>query len=54
MKADLQDVIEAIEYENPMFKHYYNKQSGIIIYKEDESSAKYTKWYVNLFYIQYT
>ncbi|MGL4849807.1 MAG: hypothetical protein ACRC28_12925 [Clostridium sp.] len=38
---NLEDVIEAIEFENDELKHYYNKESGIIIYVENESENKY-------------
>ena len=41
MKVNLQDVIEAIEFENDQLSHYYNKETGVIIYKEDESSSRY-------------
>ena len=34
MKVNLSDVIEAIEFENDMLNHYYNKKTGVIIYKE--------------------
>ncbi|MGL5647284.1 MAG: hypothetical protein ACRDDY_05485 [Clostridium sp.] len=38
---NLNDVIEAIEFENESLKHYYNKETGIIIYVEDEKENKY-------------
>lgn len=38
MKVDLQDVIEAIEFENEYLSHYYNKNTGVIIYKEDKDA----------------
>ena len=41
MKVNLNDVIEAIEFENEMLNHYYNKNTGIIIYKEDSKTALY-------------
>lgn len=41
MKVDLNDVIECIEFEGDLLTHYYNKKTGIIIYKEDESTSKY-------------
>ncbi|WP_297635272.1 hypothetical protein [uncultured Clostridium sp.] len=41
MKANLNDVIECIEFEGDLLTHYYNKKTGIIIYKEDESTSKY-------------
>ena len=42
MKVELNDVIEAIEFENELLNHFYNKKTGIIIYKEDFSTASYT------------
>lgn len=41
MKVNLQDVIEAIEFENDKLNHYYNKKTGVIIYKEDAETAMY-------------
>lgn len=41
MKINLNDVIEAIEFEGELLKHYYNKETGVIIYVEDESTSKY-------------
>ncbi|MEG1001901.1 hypothetical protein [Clostridium sp.] len=41
MKVNLSDVIEAIEFEGELLTHYYNKETGIIIYVEDESTSKY-------------
>ncbi|MGL4570571.1 MAG: hypothetical protein ACRCVJ_05870 [Clostridium sp.] len=41
MKVNLSDVIEAIEFEGELLSHYYNKETGIIIYVEDESTSKY-------------
>lgn len=41
MKVNLNDVIEAIEFEGEFLKHYYNKETGVIIYVEDESTSKY-------------
>ncbi|MGL4876070.1 MAG: hypothetical protein ACRC30_15635 [Clostridium sp.] len=38
---NLEDVIEAIEFENEELKHYYNKETGIIIYVENEYENKY-------------
>ena len=42
MKLKLIDVIEAIEFENDMLNHYYNKKTGIIIYKEDPETSLYS------------
>ena len=42
MKVELNDVIEAIEFENELLNHFYNRKTGIIIYKEDFSTASYT------------
>lgn len=42
MKVNLEDVIESIEYENEALNHYYNKETGIIIYIEDVESASYS------------
>lgn len=41
MKVNLNDVIEAIEFEGELLNHYYNKETGVIIYVEDESTSKY-------------
>lgn len=41
MKVNLSDVIEAIEFEGELLSHYYNKETGIIIYVEDESTTNY-------------
>lgn len=41
MKVNLSDLIEAIEFENEMMNHYYNKKTGIIIYKENSDTAAY-------------
>ncbi len=41
LKADLNDVIECIEFEGELLQHYYNKKTGIIIYIEDSSTATY-------------
>lgn len=41
MKVDLRDVIEAIEFEGDLVRHYYNKISGIIIGIEDSSASTY-------------
>lgn len=42
MQVELRDVIEAIEFENELLSHYYNKETGVIIYKEDKSTASVT------------
>ena len=39
MRVDINDVIEAIEYENEFLDHYYNKNTGVIIYKEDDGTT---------------
>lgn len=39
MRVDINDVIEAIEYENEFLDHYYNKKTGVIIYKEDDGTT---------------
>ncbi len=39
MGVDLNDVIEAIEYENEFLDYYYNKKTGVIIYKEDDGTT---------------
>ena len=31
MQVNLSDLIEAIEFENDMLSHYYNKDTGVII-----------------------
>lgn len=41
MKVLLEDLIEAIEYEGELLKHYYNKKTGVIVYEEDESTSLY-------------
>ena len=41
MKVELNDVIEAIEFENELLNHFYNKKTGVIIYKEDFTTASY-------------
>ena len=41
MKADLNDVIECIEFEGELLTHYYNKNTGVIMYIEDSSTATY-------------
>lgn len=41
MKVDLNDVIECIEFEGELLTHYYNKNTGIIMYIEDISTAAY-------------
>ena len=42
MKVNLSDVIEGIEFENDMLNHYYNKKTGVIIYKEDSETSSYS------------
>lgn len=42
MKVNLEDVMEAIEYENESVNHYYNKETGVIIYIEDSESSSYS------------
>ncbi|MEN8076493.1 UPF0158 family protein [Clostridioides difficile] len=41
MKVDLNDVIECIEFEGELLTHYYNKNTEVIIYVEDASTATY-------------
>ena len=41
LKVDLNDVIECIEFEGELLTHYYNKNTGVIIYIEDISTANY-------------
>lgn len=41
LKVDLNDVIECIEFEGELLQHYYNKNTGIIMYIEDSSTATY-------------
>lgn len=41
MKVDLNDVIECIEFEGELLTYYYNKNTGVIIYVEDVSTATY-------------
>ena len=40
MRVDLNDVIEAIEYENESLDYYYNKKTGVVIYKEADGTTK--------------
>ena len=57
MRVDINDVIEAIEYENEFLDHYYNKKTGVIIYKEDDgitvpdldNTEGLEEWQVELF-----
>ena len=42
MKVNISDVIECIEFENENLNHYYNKNTGIIIYKESSETANYS------------
>lgn len=41
MKVILNDVIEAIEFEGELIRHFYNKKTGIIMYLEDENTSNY-------------
>ena len=41
LKVDLSDVIECIEFEGELLQHYYNKNTGVIMYIEDSSTATY-------------
>lgn len=41
MKVNINDVIECIEFENESLNHYYNKNTGIIIYKESPETSSY-------------
>ncbi|MDU3724735.1 UPF0158 family protein [Clostridium celatum] len=41
MKVNLSDLIECIEFEGELLSHYYNKKTGVIIYKEDSSTSSY-------------
>lgn len=41
MKINLKDVIEAIEFEGELLTHYLNKNTGIIVYLEDEETSNY-------------
>ena len=43
MKADLNDVIECIEFEGELLTHYYNKNTGVIMYIEDIKLMIYIK-----------
>ncbi|MBE6072322.1 MAG: hypothetical protein E7208_10220 [Clostridium butyricum] len=47
MKVYLKDVIEAIEFENELLNHFYNKKTGVIIYKEDFSTSTYSAEDIN-------
>lgn len=42
MKVNLNDVIECIEFENENLNHFYNKKTGIIIYKESSDTSTYS------------
>ena len=42
MKVNISDVIECIEFENENLNHYYNKNTGIIIYKESSETSNYS------------
>ena len=41
MKIDLNDIIECMEFEGELLTHYYNQNTGVIMYIEDESTASY-------------
>lgn len=47
MKIYLKDVIESIEFENELLNHFYNKKTGVIIYKEDFSTSSYSARDIN-------
>jgi len=42
MKVKLNDLIECIEFENENLHHFYNKKTGIIIYKESSETSNYS------------
>lgn len=42
MKVNLNDVIECIEFENENLNHFYNKNTGVIIYKESPETSNYS------------
>ena len=42
MKVNISDVIECIEFETENLNHYYNKNTGIIIYKESSETSNYS------------
>ena len=42
MKVNLKVVIECIEFENENLNHFYNKNTGIIIYKESSETSNYS------------
>lgn len=42
MKVNISDVIECIEFENENLNHFYNKNTGIIIYKESSETSNYS------------
>lgn len=47
MKVYLKDVIESIELENELLNHFYNKKTGVIIYREDFSTSAYSAADIN-------
>lgn len=47
MKVYLKDVIESMEFENELLNHFYNKKTGVIIYKEDFSTSAYSAEDIN-------
>ena len=47
MKVYLKDVIESMEFENELLNHFYNKKTGVIIYKEDFSTSTYSAEDIN-------
>lgn len=47
MKINLNDVIEAIEYENDVLNHFYNKNTGIIIYQDNSEESSYNAEDIN-------
>lgn len=47
MKINLNDVIEAIEYENDVLNHYYNKKTGVIIYQDNSEESSYNAEDIN-------
>lgn len=42
MKVNLKDVIECLEHEGEHLTHFYNKDTGVIMYVEDENTSSYT------------
>ena len=41
MLIDLNDIIECIEHEGELLTHYYNKETGVIIYITAEKESEY-------------